>query len=148
MTLSISSWHFRWYSGFSAKEYRIQEMALAVVSWPETTNQSNTVNYSGICFQISLAFCNLLLAERFWLFFFCFWVFFAVPSNMNVSTSFRMSSFDIPFPSSSLAVNRMSKKSKYLCDEISWLSCSRFKIQWHIQSISKRLTHRIKNSVS
>lgn len=72
MTLSISSWHFRWYSGFSAKEYRIQEMALAVVSWPETTNQSNTVNYSGICFQISLAFCNLLLSERFWLGFFLF----------------------------------------------------------------------------
>ena len=35
-TISISVWHLDWYSGCSAREYRIQEMALAVVSCPGT----------------------------------------------------------------------------------------------------------------
>ena len=37
-TSSISSWHFCWNSGYSAREYKIHEMALAVVSCPENDN--------------------------------------------------------------------------------------------------------------
>ena len=36
-----------------------------------------------------------------------------LPSNMNVSTSFLISVKDIPSPFSSLAVNKISRKSRY-----------------------------------
>ncbi len=142
MILSISSWHFCWCSGYFANMYSVQARALPVVSCPEqqtkflvsfvclswrilscSTHGSGSGSWQHASrWKAHFTYKGFRIAcdddsEALIMFFTLLSLLFScllVPSNKNVSTSAWISWWDSPVPSESLAVSRMSKKSRYL----------------------------------
>ena len=101
--LSISSWHFLRCSGCLARFRRAKLMADEVVSCPEDLKERKTKSFLLYLGKLGMEGqeSTIKLTRS------------VQPAKRNVSTSSLISQSVIPFPFSSLARSKISRKSKY-----------------------------------